>query len=438
MLIKKKRELFRAALLFMLCQNHPLMSYCSSCNDPVREGTDHAIELQLSTSNKKSTHTLRISSSTHGIIANCYNNGTCKDIVSDLYSTTLVIKSEWCLVTVKIHNVSRAGLKTDQRASFSAGFMENSQLDQRMSKCVPAIFSKPQNINCTLSELVSGLYVNCFSDQVFPRGKCFFSANFVLESNRLVITNTAYEKDNTTYFHVNCSLHLPGANLSVENKVVNVTLYPNVTENQSDIPLYGINSTVTFVIDLPSVGIPDCPTVITEGKSVKCVCKRLDKSVYGVSLEWYDKDTNALVSGEVLSFVANRIQPIYYCKSTNIFGWESKHVYYRPLIDGGNDMVKFIAASIAVATILTMLALAFKCLRGRFRWEFPITSLARRANGNLDIAQRSQKEIQDDGYLEIIERKSENVMDKLPGRYDCLNEYHLYETLDEPENRGKT
>ncbi|CAL1532938.1 unnamed protein product, partial [Lymnaea stagnalis] len=194
---------------------------------------------------------------------------------------------------------------------------------------------KVSNLKCIKMLSADGLSLSCSSWRVYPEAKCdyYVSINGRKMDLKLITTYSNVELPGLyIYFNSTCSVFISKLNLSPGAYTINVTMYPNVTGTTSDIS-YGQHTSLSLKLEHPSVILRDCPEYVEDKTEIQCECYLNDAGTSNSSTKWTDAYGNRLTESSVLTFTANKlIPPDYHCKSSNLLGWESNSVSYRPTL----------------------------------------------------------------------------------------------------------
>ncbi|CAL1528392.1 unnamed protein product [Lymnaea stagnalis] len=197
-----------------------------SCT-PAEENKNHNISFTLPI--KAENNDIRIESM-YQHIGTCHpKSQICTKYDTDKFKITLTQQKDDLAVTVLIYNISRNHLATEK--PWFIAYYENSIMDNK-SICNITVFARPDDIRCFNSNFNDVFYVTCIAHKIYPKGICLYRIN----NDEPILTemcSTKIHRD-PDVFTSSCTFSLPLSELSSEKFTINVTMYPNVSNEQSN------------------------------------------------------------------------------------------------------------------------------------------------------------------------------------------------------------
>ncbi|CAL1532930.1 unnamed protein product [Lymnaea stagnalis] len=125
---------------------------------------------------------------------------------------------------------------------------------------------------------------------------------------RTLVVN--YQHTNVTekpvYYRSSCSIALSISNIRNGTHDVTVTMYPNITGNDTDI-FFGTNKTYKIDLEQQGLTLRECPQVIEVGAIISCRCEKSHFILKDISIDWYDENQHKILNtSNILRFKVSR------------------------------------------------------------------------------------------------------------------------------------
>ncbi|CAL1528397.1 unnamed protein product, partial [Lymnaea stagnalis] len=219
-----------------------------SCT-PAEENKNHTISFMLPSKAEKND--IRIVSMFQHI-GTCHpNTQICANSYSDKFNITMTSQKYDQAVTVLIYNLSRK-LFSKEKQWFRA-YYENSITDNK-SICNVTVFAKPEDITCMNSIFHDYLYVTCIAHKIYPNGICLHRMSINNPVDKPILTEmcSARMDGDPEYFTSICTFGFLLSALRSGTSTLNITIYPNVTNDESDVQ-YGMEFVHSFILGPPNL-----------------------------------------------------------------------------------------------------------------------------------------------------------------------------------------
>ncbi|CAL1528385.1 unnamed protein product, partial [Lymnaea stagnalis] len=216
-----------------------LCVYCSSdgvqhtksCN-PAEEFKDYQFSFLYGSNDFKETIQIKADRKT---IGNCsLITNTCRAFSSGYVNLSMQEYYGNKILILTIRNISRN--HQFNGLLFSTSFLNPFKIQSRL-ECRPLVFSKARRFSCASNISRTGVIVTCSAQSIYPQGRCHVYINNTLQKLNIQSRHEVL-METPTYFTSACTFLLPNSSLRSGNCDVNVTMYPNVTNNDTDV-LYG-------------------------------------------------------------------------------------------------------------------------------------------------------------------------------------------------------